>query len=101
MPGQEVTNGPAAPGATSCGSGVITSTAVDSRLAVLAGRLAALADPMRLRIVTLLAEGGRCMCDLHVQVPVAANLISYHLRVLRDAGLVPRSATPRSGRSPP
>lgn len=28
------------------------------------------------------------MCDLHARVPVAANLLSYHLRVLRDAGLV-------------
>ena len=28
------------------------------------------------------------MCDLHEPVPVAANLISYRLRVLRDAGLV-------------
>ena len=43
---------------------------------------------MRLRIVGVLAEGGRCVCDLHEQVPVAANLLSYHLRVLRDAGLV-------------
>ena len=32
--------------------------------------------------------GGRCVCDLHEQVPVAANLLSYHLRVLREAGLV-------------
>ena len=43
---------------------------------------------MRLRIVGVLAEGERCVCDLHEQVPVAANLLSYHLRVLRDAGLV-------------
>ena len=28
------------------------------------------------------------MCDLHEKVPVAANLLSYHLRVLRHAGLV-------------
>ena len=28
------------------------------------------------------------MCDLHEEVPVAANLLSYHLRVLRQAGLV-------------
>ncbi len=28
------------------------------------------------------------MCDLHEEVPVAANLLSYHLRVLRHAGLV-------------
>ncbi len=51
-------------------------------------RLAALADPVRLRLVGVLAGGGRCVCDLHEQVPVAANLLSYHLRVLREAGLV-------------
>ena len=28
------------------------------------------------------------MCDLRGEVPIAANLLSYHLRVLRDAGLV-------------
>ena len=43
---------------------------------------------MRLRIVGVLAEGERCVCDLREQVPVAPNLLSYHLRVLRDAGLV-------------
>ncbi len=67
---------------------VITSTAVDSSPAELASRLAALADPVRLRIIDVLAGGGRCVCDLHERVPVAANLLSYHLRVLRDAGLV-------------
>ena len=43
---------------------------------------------MRLRIVGVLAGGTRCVCDLQDSVPVAANLLSYHLRVLRDAGLV-------------
>ena len=65
-----------------------TSTVVDSSPVELTGGFAALADPVRLRIVGVLAEGGRCVCDLHEQVPVAANLLSYHLRVLRDAGLV-------------
>ncbi len=50
---------------------------------------------MRLRIVGVLAEGERCVCDLHEQVPVASNLLSYHLRVLRAAGLV---AAARRGR---
>ncbi len=50
---------------------------------------------MRLRLVGVLAGGGRCVCDLHEQVPVAANLLSYHLRVLREAGLV---AATRRGR---
>ena len=43
---------------------------------------------MRLRLIAVLAGGGRCVCDLQEEVPVAANLLSYHLRVLREAGLV-------------
>ena len=65
-----------------------TSTAIASSPVELAARLAALADPARLRIVGVLAGGARCVCDLQEKVPVAANLLSYHLRVLRDAGLV-------------
>lgn len=48
---------------------------------------------MRLAIVGVLADGEHCVCDLRDSVPVAANLLSYHLRVLREAGLV--SATRR------
>jgi ArsR family transcriptional regulator, arsenate/arsenite/antimonite-responsive transcriptional repressor len=61
---------------------------IASSPAALTGGLAALADPVRLRLVGVLAGGGRCVCDLNEQVPVPANLLSYHLRVLRDAGLV-------------
>lgn len=49
---------------------------------------AALADPARLRILGVLADAGRCVCDIHSEVPIARNLLSYHLRVLREAGLI-------------
>ena len=75
--------------------GVDTSTVVDSSPAELAERLAALADPIRLRIVAALADGQRCVCELQARVPIAANLLSYHLRVLREAGLL---AAERRGR---
>jgi ArsR family transcriptional regulator len=52
---------------------------------------AALADPVRLRILAVLADAGRCVCDLRAAVPIAANLLSYHLRVLREAGLIEAS----------
>ncbi len=64
------------------------STAVDSTPVELTTGFAALADPVRLRLIGVLATGGRCVCDLQEQVPVAENLLSYHLRVLREAGLV-------------
>ena len=36
----------------------------------------------------VLARGRCCVCNLQDQVPIASNLLSYHLRVLREAGLV-------------
>lgn len=49
---------------------------------------AALADPGRLRVLALLADTHRCVCDIQTAAPMAANLLSYHLRTLRQAGLV-------------
>ncbi len=53
-----------------------------------AALLAVAADPTRLAILGVLADGERCVCDLQEQVPVAANLLSYHLKTLREAGLI-------------
>jgi ArsR family transcriptional regulator len=50
--------------------------------------LAALADPVRWAVLEELGDATRCVCDLRDRVPVPANLLSYHLKVLRDAGLV-------------
>ncbi len=51
--------------------------------------LAAVADPVRWRLTTELARRGmRCVCDLQPVGGVAPNVLSYHLKVLRDAGLV-------------
>jgi ArsR family transcriptional regulator len=49
---------------------------------------AALADPARLRILAVLADAARCVCDIRTAIPIAANLLSYHLRVLRQVGLI-------------
>ncbi len=47
------------------------------------------ADPVRWRLLAHLAAGGtHCVCDLQLVADVAANLLSYHLKVLREAGLV-------------
>ena len=51
----------------------------------------AVADPVRWTVLTVLTQGPRCVCDLQSQVPVAANLLSYHLKVLRDAALITSS----------
>ncbi len=54
----------------------------------LADRLKVLAEPRRLRILNLLMEGVQCNCELGEALGMAPNLISHHLSVLRQAGLV-------------
>ena len=53
--------------------------------------LQAVADPIRWTVLTVLAQAPRCVCRLQEDVPIAANLLSYHLKVLREAGLVTSS----------
>ncbi|QGF23462.1 ArsR/SmtB family transcription factor [Raineyella fluvialis] len=51
--------------------------------------LAVAADPVRWSILQrLAAQGTRCVCDLQPLDPIPQNKLSYHLKVLRDAGLV-------------
>lgn len=57
-------------------------------IARLANQLAVLAKPIRLQILNLLIEGIQCNCDLSDMLGIAPNLISHHVRVLRQAGLV-------------
>ncbi len=56
----------------------------------LARQFAALADPVRLRLLSLIAshDGEVCVCDLTPGFALTAPTISHHLRVLREAGLV-------------
>ena len=49
--------------------------------------LAAVADPIRWTVLQRLATQPSCVCNLQEHVPIAANLLSYHLKVLREAGL--------------
>jgi ArsR family transcriptional regulator len=51
----------------------------------------ALADPVRLRLLSMIAgaEGGEaCVCELTAGFDVSGPTISHHLRVLREAGLI-------------
>src|SRR6202453_3586554 len=55
--------------------------------------LKALADPVRLRLLSLVAsrEGGEaCVCDLNDAFDLSQPTISHHLKVLHEAGLVDR-----------
>jgi ArsR family transcriptional regulator, arsenate/arsenite/antimonite-responsive transcriptional repressor len=50
--------------------------------------LRALADPLRWEIVQRLAREQLCVCHLTEDLGVAQPLVSHHLKVLRDAGLI-------------
>lgn len=60
-----------------------------------ASLLAVAADPIRWTVLQELAASETCLCNFQERIPIAANLLSYHLKVLRDAGLV---TTKRRGR---
>jgi ArsR family transcriptional regulator len=51
-------------------------------------RFAALGDPARLAILRQLGTGITCVCELAPRLAMAPNLLSYHLRILREAGLI-------------
>jgi ArsR family transcriptional regulator len=57
--------------------------------------LKALADPLRLQIIEALGEGERCVCDLTEGLDLAQSKLSFHLRVLREAGLVNQRSSGR------
>ncbi|ROO52201.1 ArsR family transcriptional regulator [Micromonospora sp. Llam0] len=66
-----------------------TSTAIAPTAIEPAALLAVAADPVRWRLLAHLAQGtARCVCDLQPVAAVAPNLLSYHLKALREAGLV-------------
>lgn len=55
----------------------------------------ALSDHTRVEILALLARGDRCVCDLTDLLDAAQPRLSFHLRVLKDAGII---ADRRAGR---
>jgi ArsR family transcriptional regulator, arsenate/arsenite/antimonite-responsive transcriptional repressor len=59
--------------------------------AELASKLKALSDPIRLRLLSVVAShagGEACVCDLSAGIDLTQPTISHHLKVLRTAGLL-------------
>ncbi|WP_280445637.1 ArsR/SmtB family transcription factor [Nocardia brasiliensis] len=57
----------------------------------LAAQFKALADPVRLRVLSAIASragGEACVCDVSEGIDVTQPTISHHLKVLREAGLL-------------
>jgi ArsR family transcriptional regulator, arsenate/arsenite/antimonite-responsive transcriptional repressor len=64
------------------------TTAVEPRLARAAALFHALSDETRLEIMEMLRAGERCVCELTDELDAAQSRLSFHLRVLKEAGLV-------------
>jgi ArsR family transcriptional regulator len=50
--------------------------------------LKAIGDPTRMEILEMLSPQIRCNCHFQEHLDLAPNLLSYHLKVLREAGLI-------------
>lgn len=57
-------------------------------LDTLTARFKALSDPLRLRILDRLRGGEQCVCQLTDLLDAGQSLLSFHLKTLKDAGLV-------------
>jgi ArsR family transcriptional regulator len=64
------------------------ATRPDQSRAIAALRFRALGDETRLRILEQLGSGERSVSDLMVLLDIGQSLMSHHLRILREAGLV-------------
>jgi ArsR family transcriptional regulator len=77
--------------AVGCCAPIQASALDDAGAQTLARGFAALGDPVRLRLLSLLATsagGAVCVCDLVKPVGKSQPTVSHHLKVLRGAGLV-------------
>jgi ArsR family transcriptional regulator len=78
--------------ATCCSplTGGVLDTAAAERLAAV---FKALADPARVKLVSLIAAstgGEACICDLTDPLGLSQSTVSHHMKLLVDAGLVTR-----------
>ena len=84
---------PALPLADACCTPLLREPITGSQAADLAHVLKALADPTRLRLVSMVAahDGGEaCVCDLTEPLGLTQPTISHHLKILVDAGIFTR-----------
>jgi ArsR family transcriptional regulator len=90
--GVTATAQPSTPPAAVCCSPLLREPLSAEDAHVLARTVKALADPTRLRLVSLVAAHGgeACVCDLTEPVGLSQPTVSHHLKVLVDAGLMAR-----------
>jgi ArsR family transcriptional regulator, arsenate/arsenite/antimonite-responsive transcriptional repressor len=77
--------------AGACCSPLLAAPLDEAAANELAGAFKALADPVRVRLLSLIAaapEGTACSCDLEGPVGKSQPTVSHHLSLLADAGLI-------------
>jgi len=92
-PAADMQNRPGLPLAGTCCAPLLREPITADQAADLARMLKALADPTRLRLVSLVAahEGGEpCVCELTESLALTQPTISHHLKILVDAGIFTR-----------
>ncbi len=85
--GQSLTTSPP----TECFPAALASPLTEARAEALARDFAVLADPVRLRLLSLLASapaGEACVCELVEPLARSQPTVSHHLRILAEAGIV-------------
>jgi len=74
---------------SSCCASVLEAPLSEAEAEDLALAFAALADPVRLRLLSLIADAGQiCSCDLLGPLGKAQPTVSHHTKALADAGLI-------------
>lgn len=78
---------------TACCAPLMTAPLQAEDAAQLAGVLKVIADPTRLRLLSLIAsnpDGEICVCDLTEPLGLSQPTVSHHLKVMAGAGLIER-----------
>jgi len=76
---------------SACDSVLVDRPLDEARSGELARTFKAIGDPVRLRLLSLIAShagGEACVCDVSEVFDVSGPTISHHLKVLREAGLI-------------
>lgn len=77
--------------AAQCCPGLLSAPLAEQDAADLARVFKALGDPVRLRLLSMIASGSSgevCVCDLTPAFELSQPTISHHLKLLREAGLI-------------
>lgn len=81
-----------------CCAPLLTAALSADEAVELAGAFKALADPVRLRLLSLIAnaqDGMACSCDMEQPVGKTQSTVSHHLSILADAGLITKEKVGR------